>query len=335
MSSEIQQQIDLFKTSLEALRRGSAKLEVQELAPYVYAVNPQKPSVELPRGKNYALALMAVTHGNEWAGIGVLNRFAELLLQDGLDLQIPIVLALANVEAALANRRYLERDLNRSFRRSSDESLEDRRARELESVLSQVQYLVDFHQTIEASETGFAIFPYIKPSFEFARWVAPELPIVTHWGASFSKDGACSDEFVNQNGGVGITIELGQKGFDSYQESLGLQVALRSVGVVQSLLRAEPAQQGWSAWKFKQDPIIYTWEEVIPYPEGDAKLDEGWYNFKQVEKGQRLGEVNGQDLVAPVSGPVIFPKYLRQAGESRPKEICRIMRRVREEQLGQ
>jgi len=275
------------------------------------------------------LCFMALTHGNEVAGLAVINELAFALSYGLLKGPLRLGLAVANSQAALKDKRFIERDLNRSFNLTkAPELLEEKRARELEKGLVKCRYLIDFHQTIEASSEAFAIFPYERACFELARSVASDLAIVTHWGKSFSKDGACSDEYVNKNGGVGITIELGQKGFSSYQEALGFRVAAKAIACVETKLDT-------GKWIASEHPArIYTWAEVIDFPEGKAGLDQGWYNFKEVRKGERLGYYPGGEICAGVSGPILFPKYVKRESDPKPKEICRILRQVEEDQLG-
>ena len=114
-----------------------------------------------------------------------------------------------------------------------------------------------------------------------------------------------------------------------YQESVGMQVGLKAIQVVRQLLEGK---------QLNSEPDtaeIYTWSEVIPYPEGDAALDEGWYNFQWAEQGQRLGHANGDEIKSTVSGPILFPKYIRESsGGVRPKEICRVMKKISAEELG-
>ncbi|SMF55276.1 succinylglutamate desuccinylase/aspartoacylase domain-containing protein [Pseudobacteriovorax antillogorgiicola] len=327
MSQRLEQEIQKFTSRLE--QSSSEAFTVSKLCDYGYQLTPKKPKLTPPDGKSTALTLMAVTHGDEVAGIAILNKIVDLLLSDVIVLPYAINLALANPWGSRKNRRFVERDLNRSFGRSAMDTLEDKRAKDLEPLLKSTAYLVDFHQTIEPSHRPFFIFPYDERGFQFARHLAPDIPVVTHWGGGFSKDGACSDEFVNRHGGVGLTIELGQKGFNVFSEGVGVQVGLKAIDVVQSYLRQESLEAN------EEEAEIYTWAEVIPYPEGEAALDEGWYNFQWVDEGQRLGFVNGDDLKASQSGPILFPKYIRESsGGVRPKEICRIMKRVTAEQLG-
>ena len=39
---------------------------------------------------------------------------------------------------------------------------------------------------------------------------------------------------MNENGGVGITVELGKKGFDLYQESLGFNIVMKAFAIVKN-----------------------------------------------------------------------------------------------------
>ena len=203
MSDKLEKEIQKFTSYLEG---SDLPFSSTKLCDYAYRLDPKTPLVKPTKDKSVALTLMAVTHGNEVAGIGVLNRILELLINQTVGLPYTMVFALANPWASRKGLRFVERDLNRSFSRDSLETLEDRRAKELEPFLRDTAYLVDFHQTIEPSQKAFFIFPYEEQGFSLARYLAKDIPIVTHWGGGFSKDGACSDEFVNSNGGVGLTI---------------------------------------------------------------------------------------------------------------------------------
>lgn len=329
MHDKIKSQIDKFTENLDS---EVLPYRIDKICPYVYRFRPlSKEPIRAFTRKEISLTIMAVTHGNEVGGIRVLNHLVDMLASGVLKPNFTFVLALGNPWASLKDRRYLERDLNRSFDRDSEELHEDRRARDLEEVLQNTAYFVDIHQTIENSDRPFFIFTYNPKSYGFARSLADDLSVVTHWGGGFSKDGSCTDEYVNKMGGTGITIELGKKGFHPYQEGVGLRVSLSAFNFVTAKLEGQdiPSPEG--------SPELFTWAEVIPYPKAeDARLDEGWYNFRWVEKGQRLGIDNGQEISAPCSGPILFPKYLRESsGHQRPKEICRIMKSITEDELGQ
>jgi succinylglutamate desuccinylase len=314
----------------DLLQRASGRFDVSRQVPYAGIVSPRGKKSTAQR--DIALTLMGLTHGNESAGAAVLNGVLEHLLAGALDLRVPIAFALGNPWAAVQGKRFLERDLNRSFGRDSVATLEEQRARELEPLLARSVYLVDFHQTMQPTDRPFFIFPYRPDAMQLARAIAPHQTIVTHWGKSFSAEGKCTDEYVNATGGLGLTIELGQNGFDPYQIAVGQEAALWAITVAtarhhgtsfEAIIQQRPAV----------DPEIYTWAEIVPWPEnGMVQLDMGWTNFKKVEKGQRLGEVDGLVISSKGEGRILFPKYLtpeqQSAKAGRPTELIRVMRRV-------
>jgi succinylglutamate desuccinylase len=298
---------------------------LEKVAPLAYVWHPAQATVPTP--KPIGLTLQAATHGNEVGGIDVLNTFLKLLQSGLIRPPFSMGFAIGNPAGVQADRRFTERDLNRSFGQAASTLEEEKRARALEPLLEKTSVFVDFHQTIEPSHRPFFIFPYTQRSYELAAALHDRIPIVTHWGLGFSKDGMCSDEFVNHRGGTGITIELGQKGFDAYHGGVGLQVALAAVQYAiglftESLEKSQPV-----------DPELYTWKAVIPYEEG-MSLREGLVNFQAVAAGDPVGTFQGQELRAPVDGWILFPKYPRDPLAPPPKELYRIIKRIRPDDLG-
>ncbi|MBQ46268.1 MAG: hypothetical protein CMP10_02010 [Zetaproteobacteria bacterium] len=301
----------------------------ESVCQYGYRILPSHSEPTAVRGKKNGLTLMALTHGNELGGIAVLNDVLNWLKEDSSRLKYPMQIILGNPWASLENKRFKERDLNRSFDRPSAETHEERRANELEPLLAETAWLLDIHQTIEPAERPFMIFPYTEGGVHFARQVAPRLPIVTHWGDSFSAEGKCSDEYVNSAGGVGITIELGQNGIQPYQVAVGVQACLNAMDAVSLYHKNKSVEPRL------EEAEIFTWGQVVPWPENDSVLDEGWYNFKEVKKGEKLGGSNSDPIIAELDGAVLFPKYLRKSTTRKPTEICRIMKKVQASELGQ
>ncbi len=328
MSYTIEREIARFET----FQGCPGEVKAERLCDFGLLLTPKDKIVPAKGKKDIALTLMGITHGNETAGIAVLNNLLALLSSGAARLEIPVAFLLGNPWAARENKRFLERDLNRSFNRAAPEAKEERRAVELSQVLRCTDFIVDFHQTTKQSDRPFFIFPYSKPSFAFARELAPRQTIVTHWGKPFSVEGMCSDEYVNSQGGTGISLELGQNGFDPYQIGGGVEAGLWAIRTVTDRWKGGHAD-AFAKGRADNDPELYTWAEIMPWPEtGMVDLDEGWTNFKDVEEGQRLGTVDGKPLLAPVGGRMLFPKYLtrdqQRALDSRPTELCRIMKRI-------
>lgn len=319
-------EISKFNESAKGL--GSTdKYSVDKLNPYIFKITPST----CDSSSNFApLTILGLTHGNEWVGVSVLNRLITLLEMGVVNLELPICVALGNLDAARKGVRFIESDLNRSFGLSERKTEEHSRAEILEDLLSKTSFLLDIHQTIEPSQSPFFIFPYSEACYKFARCIDDTTPIVTHWGHPFSKDGQCSDEFVNSKGGVGVTIELGQAGFDFYQESYGLRICLQTIAVVNRIVKqGEVLKQLLSG---KVDSHLFTFAETVSYPEGAVELEQGLKNFQKVSKGQLVAKVDDQPHLLSQDGWMLFPKYVKD-NQVRPKELYRILKKIRREEL--
>jgi predicted deacylase len=305
---------------------------LEPLCEHGVLVTPRRGGLVRAPAKRVALTLMGITHGNESAGLAVINQLLAQLVSGVVHLRIPVALLLGNPPASLAGKRFLDRDLNRSFNRGKSQLREERRALELEAVLRETAYFVDYHQVTRRSGRPFFIFPYQPKSFAFARAIGPRHTVVTHWGKPFSAEGMCSDEYVNSFGGTGISFELGQNGFDAYQIAVGVEAGLQAIRAV-----TEQLERGSFG-----DPLgldgeecgdLFTWAEIVPWPEGSyVELRAEWNNFDVVGLGETVGLVDGVPLTARHAGRMLFPKYLtreeQKALASRPTELFRIMREI-------
>lgn len=322
----------------QLMTQAQERFQVQCLAPRVFVIEPRDAAWRGSADKPVALSLIGLIHGIEVAGLGVMCGFLELLVQGVVKLEVSIGIALGNPAAALKGVRFTERDLNRSFGRADVQLLEEKRADELEMLLLKSRYFIDYHQVKLPVLSPFWIFPYTKGGYQFARAIGPDVPLITHWGKGFSADGQCSDEFVNKNGGNGVTIELGQNSFEPRQIGLGVQIALQGLRYVTEQLIGRTSARRLVA----QSAPLYIWGEVIPYPAtGGPVLDPGWSNFMPVKKGQRLGSFQGQDVTASIDGLVLFPKYpdplkagITAYGDTPPAaELVRILQEITEADL--
>jgi succinylglutamate desuccinylase len=271
---------------------------------------------------------MAIVHGNETAGLRAMNDVIEILLGLTEDPGICLVFALGNSAAARRGLRFIEADLNRSFAASpSKVGAEVLRAKQLEALLVSSRYFFDLHQTSQPSRTPFFIFPYSAEGLGLAAAVSTELPVVTHWGPSFSKDGMCTDEFVNERGGFGITIELGQNGMSEYCVGVGVRVLLRAIAAVKRVgtgrLRDEPLLSRLA---------LYCWSQVIEKTDG-AQLRAGLQNFMPVTAGEVIGSRSGGDIVAADSGFILFPVYPNPLQSKDSNELCRIIKAIGHDEL--
>lgn len=89
------------------------------------------------------------THGNEWTGIFVIEKYQKQLEAEFPDLNLNFILA--NPEAYKINRRFKDEDLNRAFQFLHEErknSYEHERAKEIKELISEVPaFIIDLHTT--------------------------------------------------------------------------------------------------------------------------------------------------------------------------------------------
>ncbi len=338
--SDIFPKVDEYLSRFERLSKAvAARYRVEGVAAQAFVIHPSTTTVggrNSKPSKDVAITISAMIHGVEVAGLAVLVELLELVTRGDFIIKAPVGIALGNIKAALAGVRFVERDLNRSFGRDSAMLLEEKRADELERLFTRSAYLLDIHQVKLKIDRPFWIFPYTKPGFQFARAVAPNVSVITHWGRGFSQDGQCSDEWVNGQGGAGVTIELGQNGFDPVQIEHGVRVCSRAISLSTTGTLGDAVPKEVSV----QTAPIYTWGEIIPYPKtGQPVLNPGWHNFRSVKAGEVLGLFNGSEIKASVSGPVLFPKYPDPKpdgtyGDTPPAaELVRILREITETEL--
>lgn len=309
---------------LEKFEKGIKELstvyEVETLGEFSYIIHKKKKS------ERARLTIMGLTHGNEVSGFWILFEFISYLKKIKPHLPFSIGVALGNTEAFKEGERFLECDLNRSFASKEPKLKEQKRAGILSKLLLRTDFLVDFHQTQRPTLKPFFIFPYTKNGFNLAANLSEEIPIVTHWGGGFSKDGMCTDEYLNSKGGTGISIETGYCGRDPLQISFGLKLIFEAV-FLKTFLRKEKTLS-FPENLSPNELSIYTWSFVYPYPETElVSLIEGLINFSFIEKGKELGLCGTSILRAEEEGYLMFPKYIKSS-QPKPKELFRLLKKI-------
>jgi len=118
------------------------------------------------------VAIVGGTHGNELTGVYLVKKFQQfpdLIYRQSLD----CTTLLANPRAIAANRRYIDRDLNRCFgnndlANSALTGYENQRAREIAAQLGpkdhpKIDLIIDLHTT--TSNMGLTVLPSSKHPF--------------------------------------------------------------------------------------------------------------------------------------------------------------------------
>ncbi len=275
------EKIRLFEESCE-------KGGFQKLAPFVF---------ELKGSFNKTITLCTLVHGNEVGGIEVFFKLLEDIRTKRLNPKSNLRMILGNVDAYLEDKRFIETDLNRAFGLTEHKKKEELRAKEFEKYLQDTDVLIDIHQTIGPTSTPFYIFEYENKSYNFARYLHPTLPVVAITKKrSFA--GKTSTAYTIANGGIGITIETGQKAVEETQISLGLEIARKAI-------------ETDFEKKIPDSPLTntYTFFQIINNPGGSLEMVKKLSNFDPITKGELLAKNTEMEVHSEVDGKVLFPKY--------------------------
>ena len=252
-----------------------------------------------------------ITHGNEIGSLPSLVELAKNLVNQNIDYGGVVTIMLGNVEACLADERFLEADLNRVFLDAAPESKEKRRALELMGLFDGIDLFVDFHQTIEPSESPFFIFPFHLAGYQWARIAAGGLGLVTRNPARvFAEGQVCADEYARSLGVPGITIEMGQKGLTELSANLTTQSCLRIMSAMDRVASGESLESMVDA-DHLSELQFYEIQFAQPFDSQFMRLMPGLKNFTPVKAGQVIGEADaeGSPLTVPMDGYLLFPKY--------------------------
>jgi succinylglutamate desuccinylase len=156
------------------------------------------------------VAIVAGTHGNEVTGVYLFKKFSQfpdLIQRDSFE----SLILLANPQAVAANRRYIDRDLNRSF--DNDDlanpaltGYEEQRAKEIATELQDIDLIIDLHSS--TANMGLTILPSSTHPFNlhlsaYLSELHPDVRIC--YGLKCDAD----DPMLRSIAPLGCTIEVG------------------------------------------------------------------------------------------------------------------------------
>jgi aspartoacylase len=117
------------------------------------------------------------THGNEWTGIWLVQKYADKLQKKHPSLDIEFIFS--NPEAHKINKRFKDEDLNRAFQFLHEDrpySFEHQRAKEIrEKILSGPCFVIDLHTTTSNMGKTLIITDYNPLVLWVSREVAEKI----------------------------------------------------------------------------------------------------------------------------------------------------------------
>lgn len=273
---------------VKEFQKACAEANFQELTKNVF---------ELKGPFSKTLTICTLIHGNEIGGIEVFIKLLEMIRTKEIVPKTNLRMILGNVPAYFVNKRFLESDMNRSFGLDKHQTQEELRASELEKFLRDSDILIDIHQTIGPTNTPFFVFEFDKRSYNFARYLHPELPIVTSTKMSVFK-GKTSTSYLIGRSGMAVTIETGQMSIDETQISLGLEITRKAIGT--------DFEKDFSHFRLVN---TYTFCQVIINPDKSLELVREFRNFDTIQKNELLAMNSTEKVHSEVDGIILFPKY--------------------------
>lgn len=162
------------------------------------------------------VAIVGGTHGNEFTGAYLIQKFAQfpdLITRQSFE----TVTLLANPNAFVAGRRYLEKDLNRSFLKQDLQNLtlssyEELQAKSIQHTLAsnsdkQVDFILDLHSTTANMGLTIILVNSHPLNLKLAAYRSQINPLVRVYRCSFKS--IEENPFVNSLCELGFAIEVG------------------------------------------------------------------------------------------------------------------------------
>ena len=286
------------------------------------------------------VTFQGITHGDE---VGSLPAILDVMagLADGtLSFGGRAHFVLGNPEASLRGTRFIERDLNRVFVDPSEviggpDTHEAKRARALMPILDDCELFIDLHQTSQPSRRAFYSYPWRPDWAEWTRAIGGSTAWTTRSaGAIFVPGMRCTDEYVRARGAMGMTLELGRRGFTEAAHVRAREELLRAMELLDALDSGQTTLAAEAA--ARPTPDLYAVVHVEPFADPRMLLEPGWSSFAPLSAGQRLSAPGTPEVLAAADGEMLFPVYPARspdgaAIEPRPQTLFRIVRRVTED----
>ena len=281
----------------------------------------------------YTVIFGSMVHGNEYGSLPGILRFLREAKNHKFTGTLKFLIG--NPEAGLQDVRFLEQDLNRVFSKDAPDSMEKTRAFEIMPFLEGVDLMVDFHQTIEACSQAFYIFPWNETAWHWVRAIGAADNWVTRSpSASFAGKGQKGiDEYIRDAGVPAFTVELTQKGFNTEAEQKTYDAVLKTISLCENHLSGKETIDVAAAKK--PDLKFYVSAFSQEFKEASYSLKEGLSNFLEVKKGDVLSQPGTPEMVAPMDGALLFPKYPKRDEDGKaispfPTEIYKIVKVLEE-----
>lgn len=245
------------------------------------------------RGKGSCVVIMCGVHGNEKAGIMVLNY-----LEENLEIQKGVVhLVYANLPAIEQNVRLVNKNLNRNFIRSNNiDTYEDRNAEIFMNLLDASDALIDLHAHNDPKEDGVCFGICGNDCFEITKKLP--LDIIVSGLDNFQK--GSSDGYMSNQSKPGICVELGSTEAPEDFLERGIEsvyIFLSHFGCIKD------------KWESKENEQIYLQAYYIHKRKNEKfAFTRTYKTFDMVRKNEHIALDGSKEIIAEHEGFILFPR---------------------------
>jgi predicted deacylase len=232
---------------------------------------------------NPVIGVVGLVHGDESVGRIVLDEMRSLQPLCGT-----LRLIYANLPAERAGKRCVETNLNRVFPGKKDGKLEERIAYGLQECLRDCELVIDLHEMYE--QTPAFVISHVQNSqdprfYQMAQRTGLEHYTITGRNANFSS----LIDFVNQCGGMGISIECGKTGT---QESVrNAKSCIENILRYKKMIAGKPVCSVPQTYAFQEMVSVTPGADFTPY--GNVR------NFELLRANTPIGISGGAEVISP------------------------------------
>ena len=292
MSYSRSDNLKLFSSLISELDK-SNDYEVKKVDNDIHLISPK-----IQNKSKKKIAVSALTHGDEVVGLDILMEIILRLLEKKFTLKGDLYLIIANREAYLKDRRFVDVDLNRTYGLESySDAIEEKRVQEIKPVLDQCDVILDLHQAMANTIHPFFFVEYTEELHDWLTKVTPNVPIVYVKSAGTVTTLSSYGRF---KGKISATLEVGSVGVDYYQLEVGSNVAQSFIEASHSNINEFPVFH-----PLRKKAPAYAFSHWEPYEKGNVKFVRNFVNFEYVKKGEPIVLLDGKEIKSPKEGEIL------------------------------
>jgi succinylglutamate desuccinylase len=257
--------------------------------------------------KGKCIVIMAGVHGNERVGVHVIQKLNTLLRQEEIIGEVYLILG--NPDAYKNNVRFVDEDMNRLFGKETLEEIkklsfkqlnvEQKRVLELLPILQKADFLLDIHSTINPS-VPFVFTENTERHLRMAQCFDVEYIVCNSQNGPKDMN-SCTDNFVDRNGGIGLTYESGWHKDEQCFENVLLKAKLFLAYTKATFLSLKPSPRKL------QSKSLLLYKSIIPKSDKFYFLKK-FKNFETVSAGTIIATDDKKEIYVEQNSYFLFVK---------------------------